>query len=308
MSNSTTDSLLEKGMACLQNHDVVTATALLQKAAELSPGDITILSALGQTWEQLQDVTKARECYLRALAVNPAAVQIHQGLARLHLRGPHYLEGLRRIHANLQPGSYVEIGIRQGSSFKLASPEIPAVGIDPNPLVDAEKIPARHVIIRDTSDNYFQSGRLPADLGGRPVDLALIDGMHLFEFALRDFIALEKSAHNGATILVHDCYPLNELTSRREQETPFWSGDVWKLILCLKQYRDDLKIITLPCPPTGLAAITNLDPGSTVLPHALDKICHQYIPLDFSAIDQDQKCKLNLAELAEALQTTYLKQ
>lgn len=308
MNHRTQDSLLETGMACLHNHDYANAAAVLQEAAQHSPGNITILTALGQAWENLQEGDKARECYLQALAVNPTAVKIHQGLARLRLQGPHYLEGLRRIHANLQPNSYVEIGIRDGSSFRLASPEIPAVGIDPNPLVDVAQIPSRHLIIRDTSDNYFQRGRLPEDLGGRPVDLAFIDGMHRFEFALRDFIALEKSAHPGATILVHDCYPLNELTSRREQETPFWSGDVWKLILCLKQYRDDLKIITLPCPPTGLAVITNLDPESTTLPQALDKIYHEYAPLDFSAIERDQEHSLNLADLAEVLQTPYLKQ
>jgi len=299
--------LIDKGISLLKVGDYAGAASLLQEAARDAPENIDILAALGQVWEKLCEDQKAGECYRQALAVNPTAGKIHQGLARLHLRGPRYLEALGRIHANLRPATYVEVGIRNGASFCLASPEIPAVGIDPNPLIDMEKLPARHVIIRDTSDNYFQSGRMSSCLSGLPVDLAFIDGMHLFEFALRDFIALEKSAHASATILVHDCYPLNELTARRKQETPFWSGDVWKLILCLKQYRQDLKVITLPCPPTGLAVITSLDPSSTVLPDSLDAIYNEYISLDFSTIEHDRERKLNLISLNDALQSLYLR-
>jgi len=298
---------IDKGICLLKAGDYAEAVCLLEEAASQAPENIDILSALGQAWEKLGQDQKAGECYQQALAVNPTAGKIHQGLARLHLRGPHYLEALSRIHANLRPASYIEIGIRKGTSFRLASPDIPAVGIDPNPLVDEAELPGRHRIIRDTSDNYFQSGRLSSDLGGVPVDLAFIDGMHLMEFALRDFIALEKSAHPGATILVHDCYPLNEMTARRRQETPFWSGDVWKLILCLKEYRKDLKLLTLPCPPTGLAVITRLDPLSTVLANSLEEIYKSYIPIDFSVMEEEREQKLNLINLDDALLSPYLR-
>ena len=43
-----------------------------------------------------------------------------------------------------------------------------------------------------TSDDFFASHDLAQVLGGRPVDLAYIDGMHQFEFALRDFMNLER--------------------------------------------------------------------------------------------------------------------
>ncbi|MDW7773247.1 MAG: tetratricopeptide repeat protein [Desulfobulbaceae bacterium] len=298
---------IDKGISLLKAGDYAEAASLLQEAASQAPENIDILAALGHAWEKLGEDQKAWECYRQALAVNPSAGKIHQGLARLHLRGPHYLEALGRIHANLRPASYIEIGIRKGASFKLASPDIPAVGIDPNPLVDGAELPVRHLIIRDTSDNYFRSGRLSSDLEGLPVDLAFIDGMHLMEFALRDFIALENSAHPGATILVHDCYPMNDLTARRKQETPFWSGDVWKLILCLKEYRKDLKVLTLPCPPTGLAVITRLDPLSTVLSNFLEEIYNTYVPMDFSGIEEERERKLNLLCLNDALRGPYLR-
>src|SRR5256885_12302956 len=47
----------------------------------------------------------------------------------------------------------------------------------------------------------FAEHDLSKELGGRPVDLAFIDGMHLFEFALRDFVNLERYCAPGSTIL-----------------------------------------------------------------------------------------------------------
>ena len=38
-------------------------------------------------------------------------------------------------------------------------------------------------------------------LGGLPIDLAIIDGMHQFEFALRDFINIEKHSSPQSTNL-----------------------------------------------------------------------------------------------------------
>ena len=46
-----------------------------------------------------------------------------------------------------------------------------------------------------------------AALGGLPVDLALIDGMHHFEYALRDFMNLERLCAPQSTILIDDCFP-----------------------------------------------------------------------------------------------------
>ena len=106
---------------------------------------------------------------------------------------------------------------------------------------------------------------MTGELGGKAVDLAFIDGMHLFEYALRDFSNLERLCTPHSTILVHDCYPLDRQTADRERTTLFWSGDIWRLILLLKKYRPDLEINVIAAPPTGLGVIRNLDPASRVI-------------------------------------------
>jgi hypothetical protein len=203
-----------------------------------------------------------------------------------------YYELLKRLHLLLKPVTYVEIGIRRGESFELARAAAHAVGIDPNPALNNPLWPGARVFAL-TSDAFFASHDLGQELGGNPVDLAFIDGLHLFEFALRDFINLEKYARRSSTVLVHDCYPIDATTASRERTTQTWSGDVWKLIVCLKKYRPDLEFATVDVPPTGLGIIRNLDPGSTVLHSSLDRICQEFIPLDFEWIAGDKARHLN---------------
>jgi hypothetical protein len=118
--------------------------------------------------------------------------------------------------------------------------------------------------------------------------------MHLFEFALRDFINLERYCARTSTCLVHDCYPLDERTSARERVTEFWTGDVWKLVLCLKKYRPDLDVHTVAAAPTGLTTIRRLDPKSHILQDRLESICAEFAPLPYSAVHADKRGQLNL--------------
>jgi len=203
-----------------------------------------------------------------------------------------YYELLKRLHVLLKPTTYVEIGIRDGESFELARAAACAIGVDPNPQLRYTLWP-RAKVFSMTSDAFFASHDLRKELDGNPVELAFIDGMHLFEFALRDFINLERHACKTSTILVHDCYPIDGITSSRERTTATWSGDVWKLIVCLKKYRPDLELTTVDVRPTGLGIIRNLDPHSRVLLSSLEKICEEFIPLDFEWIAQDKAGHLN---------------
>jgi hypothetical protein len=45
----------------------------------------------------------------------------------------------------------------------------------------------------------------------------------------------------------------------------WWTGDVWRTLWALRQYRPDLDITVLDAGPTGLVLITGLDPASTLL-------------------------------------------
>lgn len=206
-----------------------------------------------------------------------------------------YYEVLGRIQSFLKPRTYVEIGIRNGESFALAKTAVASIGIDPEPDLKTALLPGARVFNK-TSDAFFAENNLAGELGHDTVDLAFIDGMHLFEFALRDFVNLEKFCGPNSTILVHDCYPVDRVTAARERTTEFWSGDVWKLILCLKKYRPDLQISSVDAPPTGLGIIRGLDRHSTVLSSRLESLYAEFIPSDYDKMDADKARQLNRVE------------
>lgn len=230
----------------------------------------------------------AAEHYCRkALELDADQDLAHNVLAKTLLHGPDYMEVLRQLHAHLQPRTYLEVGIRHGDSLALAAPATIAIGIDPAPELRHAFGP-RTRIVRETSDDGFASRVVDDTLGGAPIELAFIDGMHKFEFALRDFINIEKRAAVTSTILVHDCYPLDEATARRDRVTKFWSGDVWRLILALRKYRPDLEVHTIATAPTGLGLIRRLDPTSTVLADQLDTIIAEFVAVPYEALASDK--------------------
>src|SRR5438132_11702385 len=212
-------------------------------------------------------VQSARE----ALTLWPDCLSAHHLLAAAELRGENYLTLLARLHRHLQPRTYLEIGVSTGESLALAGPQTDAVGVDPQPRL-AHALGPRTRVFAETSDEFFAKRDLRGELGGRPVELAFIDGMHLFEFVLRDFTNVESHCSRQGAILLHDCYPLDELTAARSRTTMFSSGDAWRAVLALKKYRPDLRIATLAAPPTGLAVVRGLDPSSRVLRERYDDI------------------------------------
>jgi hypothetical protein len=147
-------------------------------------------------------------------------------------------------------------------------------------------------IVRATSEEFFR-GDVAGLFGGVPVELAFIDGMHLFEFALRDFAAIEPLAAPGGAILLHDCYPLDRRTAERKRRTAFWSGDCWRAIIALKKYRPDLSIHTIATRPTGLALVRGLDPRSTLLARDMDAIVAETLALDYAVLEADKPRMLN---------------
>ena len=136
-------------------------------------------------------------------------------------------------------------------------------------------------IFRQTSDEFFAQHDLTRLFGGLPVDLAFIDGMHHFEYALRDFMNLERFSNAASTILIHDCLPIDETTADRERSTNVWSGDIWRLILLLREWRPDLRVSVVDSGPTGLGLVRGLDPASSVLRDHYDEIVAQYLSLPY---------------------------
>lgn len=184
-----------------------------------------------------------------------------------------YRDTLQRVHARLQPRVYLEIGVRHGFSLALSAARI-SVGVDPAPELQAPLGP--HAQVLAASSDAFFAGAQADDVLREPVELAFIDGMHWFEFALRDFINVEQRAARHGVILFDDVFPNHPLQAERTRQSGVWTGDVWKIPACLRQYRPDLELILLDTAPSGLLAVGGLDPGNRVLAQRYAQIVREF--------------------------------
>lgn len=186
---------------------------------------------------------------------------MHQIVASMRFPGPNYYEVLRWLHEELNPETYLEIGVFRGDSLKLANPPTVALGIDPFPEVDdCWATPTK--VLSVTSTEFFSRHTLREFLGVDCFSLAFVDGLHQFEQAIEDIFHLEAHARPESVIAVHDTIPLDEKTSSPERRTMFHTGDVWKVIPFLKYHRPDLEFVTVNAGPSGLTLITGLNPFS----------------------------------------------
>jgi hypothetical protein len=212
------------------------------------------------------------------------ADHLNESLRRLP--GPAYYRVLSWIHRCLKPANYVEIGVHKGISLMQAVPDTPCIGVDPEPSIerDIEQQLERRLpdltVYELTSDEFFASYDL-TDLLGGAVGLAFIDGLHLFEQVLRDFVNMERHSDADTVILQHDCVPLDEVTASRERTTDFYCGDVWKATLAIRRLRPELEMVIVPTPPTGLCLVRGLDNSSRQLEDELLEIVTTYRDLDF---------------------------
>ncbi|TVQ85277.1 MAG: methyltransferase domain-containing protein [Chromatiaceae bacterium] len=184
---------------------------------------------------------------------------------------PSYLEVLQRVHAQLQPSLYLEIGVRHGRSLALAS--CPAIGVDPAPDLQ-QPLPPAVSMIQATSDDFFEQ-HARDQLSTAP-GLAFIDGLHLFEYALRDFMHIERWSAPHTLVVVDDIFPNHPLQARRGRVTRVWCGDVWKLYQCLAEQRPDLVLVPLDSAPCGTLLVAGLDRDNRTLWERYNPLVRQY--------------------------------
>jgi hypothetical protein len=207
-------------------------------------------------------------------------------------------EFLRRLHELARPRNYLEIGVFDGHSLALS--RVPSIAIDPAFKV-TQPLKVDVHLAKQTSDDFFarkdpilhlRSGRNPLRnmrrgrppfahyLGGTTLDLAFIDGMHLFEFALRDFMNVEHFSRWSTVIVFDDMLPRNVPEAARERTTHQWTGDVYKMIPVLREYRPDLTLIPVDTTPTGVLVVLGADPGSDILKTNNDRIVETWVTPD----------------------------
>lgn len=179
-----------------------------------------------------------------------------------------YLQALNLVHTIVAPRNYCEIGCRFG--YSLALSKSPTVAVDPDYEIKAP-LTAPTRIYKQGSDDFFASHDLRT-IFGEPLDFGFIDGMHQVEFALRDFINLERSSHPGGIVAIDDLLPGDMAYTTRERNTQIWTGDIYRVISILREYRPDLDIRIYDVDMKGFSTITNLNPASTVLRDAYPEI------------------------------------
>jgi hypothetical protein len=202
--------------------------------------------------------------------------------------GIRYPRVLAAIHEAMLFDCYLEIGCRTGTTVALSQSR--TIAVDPFFQVRADVIankPALHVM-QMTSDDFFDSGFLARN--DMALSFSFLDGMHLFEFLLRDFRNAEANSRPGAVIAMHDCVPAGvPMTTRDLDNLPpgSWTGDVWKLIPILRKYRPDLTLTVLNAAPTGLVLVGGLDPANRVLFDRYDEIVTEFsVPITTFGIER----------------------
>jgi hypothetical protein len=184
------------------------------------------------------------------------------------------------VHDELDPATYLEIGVAEGVSLALARPPTVAIAVDPEPRISHPVSVETH-LYRETSTEFFKRRDVRKLFGGRAPSLVFIDGLHEFPAALEDFWQVEAISDPGTIVVLHDMIPFDEVTQRPERVHNFYTGDVWKMLPCLADVRPDLSWFTVRTPPSGLTFVTGLDASSTVLRDRYSELVQRFGHLPF---------------------------
>lgn len=143
-------------------------------------------------------------------------------------------EVINRVVASIGAERYLEIGVNTKAQPGYSRDKIRVDvkhGVDPNPLTDADFIM--------TSDEFFATN-------SETYDVVFIDGLHLFEQALRDCLHSLDVLNPRGVVILHDTRPSNRLSaSRVPGKDPKWHGDVWRAVVILRALRPSLSVHTL---------------------------------------------------------------
>jgi Methyltransferase domain len=167
--------------------------------------------------------------------------------------------------------NYLEIGVFNGRVFFRVSSTF-KIAVDPDFAFDGTRKLGKlftnpynlfNKYIQKTSDDFFSQDAVNI-FAQKKVQLALIDGMHEYSFALRDAENTLKYLSDDGVIIMHDCNPKTKTEAGTFEEWRIkgsgqWNGDVWKSIVYLRSLRDDINVFVLDC-DHGLGIITKGKP------------------------------------------------
>jgi len=127
---------------------------------------------------------------------------------------------------------YLEIGIANPSNNYLKILIENKTGVDPNPerLADGVQV--------QTSNEFFYANE-------KKFDIIFVDGLHKDFQALMDIENALKVLNDDGVIVVHDCFPRDEITVSEDPQwhiSQAWCGTVFRAWIKLRASRDDLSM------------------------------------------------------------------
>jgi hypothetical protein len=207
-------------------------------------------------------------------------------------------EFLGGLHSALIPRTYVEIGINDGQG--LARSRTRTIGVDPAFHIDRE-LQCDLKLVRATSDAFYARPDALDHFPEGVADFTFIDGMHLFEFALRDFINAERTSAPTSVVVFDDMLPRSAPEAARNRHTIYWTGDVFRVSAVLERYRPDLTLVPLDTHPTGLLLVVGLDPMNSTLSDRFDEIIAEYRVDDPQVLPHEIEHRTNAADPEKVL-------
>ena len=210
---------------------------------------------------------------------------LRRRLAPSHFKETYVNRALARRE---RPRLYLEIGVREGESFRLATAER-KIGIDPERMPSVAALEPGEQFFETTSDAFF-ADLAPRVLEPESIHLALVDGLHEFRQVLRDVTNLERYMRRDGVVILDDCNPPS---SERASEVPVggaWNGDVWKVVAFLVAERPDLRVATIDA-DEGVGVVTGFGEGA---PLADARVIDRYKALPYAHLSANRSRVLNL--------------
>lgn len=175
------------------------------------------------------------------------------------------IEVIQKIINKKNAKNYLEIGVQMGRCF-LRIRAKNKVAVDPLfQIKKSKKIRylfknfsnRKNIYYELTSDDFFKIAE--KKYPKKHFDVMFIDGLHTYGQTIIDVKNGLEYLKDDGVIIMHDCFPPYEAAaypSQTKQEaeklnlpgwTGEWCGNVWKTIVNLRSFRDDLEIFVLNC-------------------------------------------------------------
>ena len=183
---------------------------------------------------------------------------------------------IKYILSKKQSKNYLEIGVFSGHTFFKIKTTF-KIAVDPEFQFGFFRKLTKTIInpynrfnkyFSKTSDRFFSEDAASV-FEFKKIDVVLIDGMHEYNFALRDVENSLKYLDEDGIIIMHDCNAVTEDTSSSFEEWKSkgmigsWNGDLWKTIMHLRSLRNDINVFVLDC-DHGLGIVTKRKPENAL--------------------------------------------